>query len=820
VKKTLKTSLLLSAGSAILLTSAPAFAQGGAIEEIIVTARQRAESLQDVPASITAISTATIKNAGVARAHDFIALTPGVTLVDSAEVGDTQVNIRGINGARDAENSFGLIIDGVLMTNPAAFNREYSDLAQIEILKGPQGALYGRNAAAGAMIVTTRKPGDTQESIIKATVADNKSYATMVATSGPINDRLAYKLQADWRTTDGFFKNTFLNKKVVDDYEGYNVNGRLVFEPNDDTSVDLKARWGQVDAASITFNAAFALPVLAQILGVPSVDEDVNDHKFVFQPNIDPENDQDALEVSAKLDQEYSAGTLTAWALYSNIKNDFYADGTSGAFGFFNQEATCRSSITQLLAQGVRLPLPQFFAPTPEASFLGPYTPSACDGTQYQVRNQKDFSGEFRFASPSDQDLRWLIGAYGLKIDRQVGINLGIDKGKGVIEELVLPATSNNPTEALVYDDFNSTVYAAFGQLAYDVQDNLEAALALRYDTEKRKVRNLVPTAFRTQFVDFTNDGVSSGNAPLNPALDRTVNPAGVLPQKKDTFKQLQPKVSLTYSATDDVTLYANWGIGFKAGGFNSQGANATVNVFFNRPPVNAGLIINDDFRKERSSAFEVGFKSKMMDDRLSLDAAAYHTSVKDMQFFEFLVGPFGLLRVVNNIDRVKMKGFEANLNAQIFDEFAVYAGGNVIDSEIKRMASRPYTAGNKSPYTADYTLNFGAQLDAPVTDAFNLLVRADGNIVGPTWFHVVQCQNRPTLLGLPSSGCKQRRDTFTTIDLRVGLQAEMWSITAFAKNLANSRHLEEVIPAPEFGGSFIHPAARRLVGVEAEIKF
>jgi iron complex outermembrane receptor protein len=389
-----------------------------------------------------------------------------------------------------------------------------------------------------------------------------------------------------------------------------------------------------------------------------------------------------------------------------------------------------------------------------------------------------------------------------------------------VIEELVLPATSNNPTEALVYDDFNSTVYAAFGQLAYDVQDNLEAALALRYDTEKRKVRNLVPTAFRTQFVDFTNDGVSSGNAPLNPALDRTVNPAGVLPQKKDTFKQLQPKVSLTYSATDDVTLYANWGIGFKAGGFNSQGANATVNVFFNRPPVNAGLIINDDFRKERSSAFEVGFKSKMMDDRLSLDAAAYHTSVKDMQFFEFLVGPFGLLRVVNNIDKVRLVGGELAFNALITDELSVYAGGNVIDSKIKRMVSRPDTVGNKSPYTADYTLNFGAQLDAPVTDAFNLLVRADGNIVGPTWFHVVQCQNRPTLLGLPSSGCKQRRDTFTTIDLRVGLQAEMWSITAFAKNLANSRHLEEVIPAPEFGGSFIHPAARRLVGVEAEIKF
>lgn len=816
--KTYKTSLLISVSSMLLL-SAAAQAQP-AVEEIVVTARQRAESLKDVPASITAITAETIANAGVARAHDFIALTPGVTLVDSAEVGDTQVNIRGINGARDAENSFGLIIDGILMTNPAAFNREYSDLSQIEILKGPQGALYGRNAAAGAMIVTTRKPGDEQETIIKGTVADNKSYATMVATSGPISDKLGYKIQADWRTTDGFFKNTFLNKKVVDDFEAYNINGRLVFEPSDDTTVDLKARWGQVDAASITFNAAFALPAFAQFLGNPLLNENVNKHRFDFVNNIDPENDQDALEVSAKIDQDYSAGTLTAWVLYSDIKNDFSADGTSGAFGFFNRDATCRASVTQLSNQGFRLPSPQFLAPTPEASFLGPYTPTACDGTQYQVRNQEDISAEIRFASPSDQSLRWIVGAYGLHIDREVGINLGIDRGRGIVEQLYVPPTGTNPTEALVHDNFKTNVYAAFGSLSYDIQENTEVSVALRYDREERKVRNLVPTAARTQYVDFTNDGVYTGGAPLNPGLDRSVNPAGVLPEKKNTFDELEPKVSITFRPTDEVTLYANWGIGFKAGGFNSQGSKATADLYFNRPPVNANIRISDEFREETSSAFEVGFKADLLDRRLNVTGAGYHTTVDDMQFFEFLVGPFGLLRVVNNIDKVRITGGELAFNALITDELSVYAGGNVLDSKIKRITSRPDTVGNKSPYTADYTLNFGTQLDAPVTDDFNLLARADFNIVGPTWFHVVQCQPRPTLFGVPSDGCGQKRDDFTTVDLRVGVQGENWSITAFAKNLTNSKHLEEVIPAPEFGGSFIHPAARRLIGVDAEIKF
>ena len=110
----------------------PAFtatsALGQEIEEIIVTARQRAESLQDVPASIQVFSTSRIENSGIQRPSDFINLTPGVTIVDAAEVGDTQVNIRGINGARDAENSFALIIDGILMTNPASLNREYTNL--------------------------------------------------------------------------------------------------------------------------------------------------------------------------------------------------------------------------------------------------------------------------------------------------------------------------------------------------------------------------------------------------------------------------------------------------------------------------------------------------------------------------------------------------------------------------------------------------------------------------------------------------------------------------------------------------------------------
>ncbi|HEY8509065.1 MAG TPA: TonB-dependent receptor plug domain-containing protein, partial [Steroidobacteraceae bacterium] len=138
-----------------------AFAQeAGGLEEVVITARQREERVLDVPATVQAFTATEIKAAGIERAGDFVALTPGLAQVQTAEIGDLQLSIRGINTGRDAETNFALVIDGVLQTNPNAFNQEFANITQIEVLKGPQGAIYGRNAVAGAVIITTRRPTD------------------------------------------------------------------------------------------------------------------------------------------------------------------------------------------------------------------------------------------------------------------------------------------------------------------------------------------------------------------------------------------------------------------------------------------------------------------------------------------------------------------------------------------------------------------------------------------------------------------------------------------------------------------------------------
>lgn len=827
---------------AALLIATPALAQeqaeSAAAEEagqpgdIVITARRVNETLSEVPASITAFDAETIRAANIQTASDFAQLTPGVTIVSStAEAGDTQINIRGINGARDAESSVALVVDGILKTNTAALDQNQGTIRQIEVLKGPQGALYGRNAAAGAIVIQTAKPTDVFSGGLRASYANNNTIDTDAFVSGPIGEGIGFVLSGNYFKTDGFFRNEFLpNSKTVDDRETWNVGGRIVAELGDKTTLDAKARYGKLTGASIAFNASFHLPNFAAVN--PAFYEDVNKHPFRFYSNIRPTNEQKTFEASLKLEHDLGPATLTAWALYSDIKNNLTADGTSADFARYISAANpaaqstvnaCFASTAALTGYPLnqptfigQIPVPFIFAPANGSTF-GAYSPTTCDGTQYQVRNQRDLSGEIRLASNGDNRLDWQVGAYYLNLSRKVGVSLGGDTGAGVIKNLYNPPNSANPTSQLLADRFKTDVYAAFGSVDFEATDSLDLGVALRYDVERRRVRSLVPTAIDP----FTGGPINPGQA------------FGPIQPQRATFKELQPKVTARWEILDGTYLFANWGVGFKSGGFNNQGSAAIVNANFNQfLQLNPPVLIEDRFRKERSSAWEGGIKGRIGNVNYSL--AGYYTRVRDMQFFEFFVGSFGLLRVVSNIDRVDLKGAELNVNADLVKGWNVYGALNITDSEIKRNRSRPDTVGNKSPYTADFTINLGSSWTIPMSDTLDLVARADYRITGPTWFHTVQNQEKPTLFSglLPISALAlpgfvgnarydvNRRDTFGVLDLRLGVQTERWRLTAFANNALNEKVLAEVIPAIEFGGSFLSPGARRLYGIEASYRF
>ena len=858
-RQLLATLPLSAAVSAALSTSAlllPSVASAQ-LEEVVVTARARAESLQDVPATVTAFTEGQIENMGVERAEDFIYMTPGVTFVNTVEVGDSSLSIRGINGARDAETNFAFIVDGVLYTNPSAFNREYPDLAQIEILKGPQGALYGRSAAAGAVIMSTKRPTQEMEGSIKVGAAE---YGTMYGTAtiaGPLGSDVAGRLTVTSRKTDGFLENVYLNDDVVNDYEETAVSGRIVFDPTDTLSIDTKIRYSEVSAASIAFNAAFELPFFVGALeGVTGfgVDNtaasiDVNDFEWVYSPNVDPENEQDTLEVSVKVDKEFDTGTLTAWALYSDQDQYFLADGTSGAFGFYDNLGHCQqSAAARSLFLGDNTPMqqPTFnLDGTAAGRFLPPYSPTTCDGYQYQERNQRDISFQLQWTSDADQRLRWQAGMYFLNIDRRVGVAQLEDDGRAQLPRSFV----NELTDALVLDDFETTVLSGFGSINYDITDRMELSFAVRYDIEDREVSNAVPSPAEGNFstrIDYcgiffeggcTLNGTPLGGTPWNPAfIDLSTGAVSArVADRSEEFDAIQPKISLSYDLSDNTTLFGSWGVGFKTGGFNNLGGTEIISLFLVNPD---GLPVAppEIYEEETSNSFEVGFRSTLLNGNLQLNAAAYHTEVDDMQFFEFYVGPFGLLRTVESIDEVTIQGFEVGASWQMTDGLRLDAGYSTVDGEIDAMTVRPYVVGNDVPNAAEFTANLALTWDQNFGD-LNLMARLEYAYQGDIFYHVVQGSDLdvpksydfeglpyevPAMLfgGLATSYSKTKVDGYGITNLRVGVGGERWRVTAFARNLFDEEYVAEVIMAPEFGGAFVTPGAYRTAGVEFQWDF
>lgn len=840
--------LVLASGAALgaIALSAPAIAQDApaadpAAQEdnaIIVTARRQSESVADVPAAITVFGAEALAKTGVQRADDFIQLTPGVTIVTgTAEAGDTQINIRGINGARDAESSVALVVDGILKTNTAQLNQNQGTMRQVEILKGPQGALYGRNAAAGAIVIQTVKPGDELEGGVTLRAAQDNTYLATGYVAVPVGESAGFVLSGNYSTTDGFFRNRFLgNSKTIDDQEIWSVDGRFVAELGPNTELDVKARYADLTGASINFNASFHLPNFAAVN--PAFFEDVNTHPFGFYSNIRPTNDQTTFEASAKIEHDFDSVTLTAWALYSDVDQSLVADSTSADFARFTFPGATADSVAASNAcfastaalTGFPLNQPTFIGNNPvpfifdpvNGSTFGPYSPTTCDGTQFQIREQSDISGEIRLASNGDGPFNWQVGAYYLHIDREVGVSLGADLGQGVTRQLYNAPGSSNPTTQLYNDSFKTDVYALFAAADFDVSDRFNISVAGRYDIEDRSVSSLVPAV---------RDPITGG--PINPGQQVVNGVVQPIADQSQTFKQFQPKISLRYELADNANLYANWGIGFKSGGFNNQGSAAIVDQAFNQF-IGTNVLINDQYRKEVSSAFEAGVKGSLFDGRITYDLAGYYTTIEDMQFFEFFVGGFGLLRVVSNIDEVEIYGGEINLTAEIIEGWTVFGSANVTESEIKENASRPVTVGNNSPYTADYTLNFGTQLEVPMTSSMDFVGRADYRVTGPTWFHTLQDDPNPTLFSglLPGSALQlpafvgdadysvSRRDAFGVVDARIGVETDRWSLFAYAENLFNKKYLNEVITAVEFGGSFISPGGRQRLGLEFGYKF
>jgi iron complex outermembrane receptor protein len=816
------------------------------IEEVVVSARKRAENLQEVPIAVTAFTEAQIESAGIQRPADFISLMPNVTMVDSANVGDTQVSIRGIVSTRDAESTFAYVVDGVLVTNPNGFNEELMDVSQIEVLKGPQGALYGRNAVAGAIIVTTNRPDEEFEGKMKVGAGNNGSKNASLTLSGGLAEGVLGRFSLSQRETDGHYSNALTGANSVDFLEDTTVRGRVIWDVSEELSLDFRGGKSEVSGGAINFNAVFAIPAFAAGFG-PSFFKDVNDHEFIFSNNVPGENEQETTEFSMKADWDRDGIDVTTVLSYSDLEEYLLSDGTSATFYGYEltdacqaDRATLNNTPTALGGAGRSDLFGDFFGPfgifpgnggaDPDfTGIYGPYTPTACDGYQYQERNQSDTSLEIRLTSDDDSDVSWIAGVYAAEIEREVVVAYGADTGNGFLRQGYVGPTGPNPTDLMFSDQFDTSVMAIFGQLEFDISEDMEIAVAGRFDREERDVRNQVPNEAGSEL------NINSSGS-INPAF--ASNPNGI-PKRSATFSQFQPKVTWSWNAAEDLNLYASWGVGFRSGGFNSIGSEALLDLWYGDTcpsfvpscgdpgvAVNANLSVQDEYEKEVSTSFEFGSKMEFFDNRLRVNAAVFQTEVEDNQFFEFFAGPFGLMRVVTTIDELEIQGFEMDFNAVVTENLSVFGGAGFLDSEIIQNDHRPLSEGNEAPQSPDRTYNLGAQFEMAVSSGVEMTARLDWQYVGEMAFHTLQGEATPTIWqvfngpGLTQDMSKAKRDAYDTLNARISFDAENWGVTIWGRNVTDEKYLEEIIPAPEFGGSFIHPGAKDSYGVDFNYRF
>jgi iron complex outermembrane receptor protein len=452
MRTTIRAATRLLFTTAIAATALPAMAQqaeAAAAEdggEIIVTATRRAGTLQDTPAAIAAFNAATIQSAGIERPSDFIALTSNVNLVQTQNAGNAFVIIRGITQARNSEPSVAVIVDGIQQVNPAQFNQELVDVDQIEVLKGPQGGLWGRNAIGGAIIIKSKAPTDELSGKLTAGIDNGFGYYVRGNVSGPIAQNLKFRLAGSWYDTDGFIQNTFLDEKA-DPIKDLNLRGNLLWTPAEGFEIDIRAAYSNLQTQALYFN----------IVG------DVNDTSLPVRVNNRGQNDREIWNGAVKVRYEGDFGAIQNVTSYDRLTEVLTGD----AFNFL----PIRESL--------------FF------QFFG------FDLNQSQFLEVDAWSNEFRYESPADKPLQVTVGTYMVGTNRFISTGNMIDTGAGVFPVFREPTTNPlNPQFSFLADGQRNFAWAVFGNASWKMTEQLRLDASLRYDRDNRRNTTLTPTGF------------------------------------------------------------------------------------------------------------------------------------------------------------------------------------------------------------------------------------------------------------------------------------------------------------------------------------
>ena len=610
MKKTEKLPLALFFA---IYASSPLAQQTNALEEIVVTATKRVQSLQDVPIAVNAFNADTIEVAGINNAGDLAILTPALNINVNTNPFAARMIIRGVGTAQTdpaLEPSVGLFIDGVYLGRTGLGMSDLTDIERIEVLQGPQGTLYGKNTNAGAISVITKKPNfEESEGYVEASVGNYSMNKLTASASGPLTQNLAYRLSGNINQRDGYYDNS----AGVDfnDADDWNIQGKLQWEATESLSILLSGSRVERDTTCCGADAVQTESVNNELVA-QGLSPDSND-PYDYNVKSDADNrfamESDLLSMTIDYDAGWGAiKSITAWNDYSyRVDQD------------------------------------------PDRSELDILT----------LSNDKfsgdSFSQELRFtASPTD-NVDYMLGAFYLEQNTKRGgdepfVFIGDDIITiGSQQDLPFPLPFNflvQPGDSLTVDmNQDAETIAFFGQGTWHIGDQWHITGGLRWSDEEKKsdlFSQTYSTAFSNQVLGASF--LDSVSTPIDATLERSSD-------------NVDWMLSAVLDISDDSMVYASAGTGTKSGGFQ------TVN----------GTADDREFDDEDTTTYELGIKSTLLDARLRINAAAFYSEIENFQAQRQL--ETGLGTYVSNEAKVETSGVDFQVEAAPMPNLVLSAG-------------------------------------------------------------------------------------------------------------------------------------------------
>jgi len=729
-KNTLATAVL---GALIGPLSCVAFAQP-MLEEVIVTATKRVEGMQDVPIAISVVSGERIEQQGIRNLEELALYLPAVHIAQSG--GQNQVFIRGIGSGNNTgfEQSVGTFVDGVYFGRARNSQAAFLDLQRVEVLKGPQSTLFGKNTVAGAINITSQRPTDELEGYVEGSYnTETEGYTTTAAVSGPLTDTLRGRLVGKYYDEEGYYDNS---DPAGEDptREDKVVRTWLDWDATDSLTFSLKAEYGEFNKEGRHDKIVKSTPTADFLLGFgpdPDFAKSVgfNDKQSSSnRPGKDVEDNTDntivQLDFNYQMDN-HSLKSITAWTEYDT---DLCTDGDYATTHFADQ---CKTE------------------------------------------DHEQFTQEFILSSELGGKFEYLVGVYyqdaSLKATTNTGLLISaippIEAGVFNLLEPVLgftPPSGFADSEVFSNFDQDTTTWSAFTQVDYDITERLRIRAGIRYSDDDKDVSN-------DQFI--TNVGGTEPN-PINTVI---LGPAAFNFRVPYDYKlnrgedHTTGSINLQYDIGDDIMVYATWANGYKAGGFDESN----------------GLDISREFEDESVDHYEIGAKMELWDNRVRLNLSAFETSFDDLQVSAFETATF----VVTNAGEATSSGVEADITVAATEDLTLYGALTWLDSEYDSYEDAACTieqqiAGGLAPCRQDLSgspLQFAPDWSGNLGFNYNFAVTADTNLV----FNADAFYSDEVLVA-PDNDPVGVQDSYWKINARIAWEADdgQWMVAVLGKNL------------------------------------